>query len=183
MKELLQLMGLFLEISILCPGGGATMMPLLVNDLCEKRGWFTMEEIAEGYALAQSLPGPIAANTAVYFGEKRMGLKGAAAAAIGAIIPAVVSIVVIFRILDAFYLETIISWALAGVKSASVALICHSAYMMIKTSIRKPADIVLFADLICLMLFLDVSAYICVVIAAFVGAAAFAVGRVRGGDR
>lgn len=155
------------------------MFPLLLDDLCDKRGWFTIQEITEGYALAQSLPGPIAANVAVYFGEKKMGLKGAVAASFGAIVPAVIAIVLAVWILNAFNVEKIVALALNGVKSASIALICNSAIMMIKKSVRKPPEVVLFAALIVIMLFLNVSAYLTVLLAALFGVISFAVERVR----
>lgn len=159
------------------------MMPLLVNDLCEKKHWFSMDEIAEGYALAQSLPGPIATNVAVFFGEKRMGLKGAIVAAFGAMIPAIVAIIVAVWILDAFNIDRVVSLALSGIKSASIALICHSAYMMVKKSVKKFSDIILFVGLILVTLVLDMSAYFTVIIAASFGIFAFVLERVKCGEK
>ena len=47
------------------------------RDLVERRGWITEEEYRRGLALAQLMPGPLAAQLAIYLGWVRAGTVGA----------------------------------------------------------------------------------------------------------
>ena len=56
----------FFKVGTLLLGGGYVILPLLTNELVDKRKWITSEELCEFYAIGASLPGIIAANTAVF---------------------------------------------------------------------------------------------------------------------
>ena len=76
MKELLTLFGLFFKIGIMTFGGGYAMLPMLERELVTKRGYVTMEEIMDYFAVGQCTPGIIAVNTATFIGFKRRGILG-----------------------------------------------------------------------------------------------------------
>lgn len=64
-------------------GGGYVILPLLTEELVDKRGWLTKDDLIEFYSISQCLPGIIAANTAVFTGYKLKGKYGAVAAVTG----------------------------------------------------------------------------------------------------
>lgn len=90
----------FFKVGTLLLGGGYVILPLLTSELVEKKKWITSEELCEYYALGTSLPGIIAANTAIFTGRKLLGSKGAIAAIIGIITPAFLAIVLLASILS-----------------------------------------------------------------------------------
>ena len=51
-------------------GGGYVILPLLQSELVEKKHWIDDDELCEYYALSQSVPGIIAANTAMFTGYR-----------------------------------------------------------------------------------------------------------------
>lgn len=90
----------FFKVGTLLLGGGYVILPLLTSELVEKKHWITSEELCEFYALGASLPGIIAANTAIFTGRKLLGRKGAIAATIGVVLPSFLAIVLLASILN-----------------------------------------------------------------------------------
>ncbi len=81
-------------------GGGYVILPLLTSELVDKKKWISQEELCEYYALSSSLPGVIAANTALFTGRKLAGAKGAIAAITGVITPAFLAIILLAALLS-----------------------------------------------------------------------------------
>ena len=90
----------FFKVGTLLLGGGYVILPLLTSEIVEKKHWITSDELCEFYALGASLPGIIAANTAIFTGRKLLGRKGAIAATIGVVLPSFLAIVLFASILS-----------------------------------------------------------------------------------
>lgn len=75
MPESLSFFLSFLKIGIFTFGGGYAMIPLVQREVIDK-GWVKEDEFLELLTLAQSAPGPIALNTAVFVGYKVHGYRG-----------------------------------------------------------------------------------------------------------
>ena len=90
----------FFKVGTLLLGGGYVILPLLQEELCIKKKWIDFDELCEYYALGQSVPGIIAANTSIFVGCKLCGTKGAIAATAGMVTPAFLSIVLLAKILE-----------------------------------------------------------------------------------
>lgn len=90
----------FFKVGTLLLGGGYVILPLLTSELVEKKNWITSDELCEFYAIGASLPGIIAANTAIFTGRKLLGTKGAIAATVGMVLPAFLAIVLLATILS-----------------------------------------------------------------------------------
>lgn len=90
----------FFKVGTLLLGGGYVILPLLTSELVEKKNWITSDELCEFYAIGASLPGIIAANTAIFIGRKLLGTKGAVAATVGMVLPAFLAIVLLATILS-----------------------------------------------------------------------------------
>lgn len=78
MQRLTTIFVSFLKIGMFTFGGGYAMLPLIERELITKRKWIEQKEFLDLLTLAQSVPGPIAVNTAVFVGYKVRGLRGAA---------------------------------------------------------------------------------------------------------
>lgn len=90
----------FFKVGTLLLGGGYVILPLLTSELVEKKKWITTDELCEFYALGASLPGIIAANTAIFTGLKLLGKRGAIAATMGIIAPAFLAIILLASIIN-----------------------------------------------------------------------------------
>ena len=88
----------FLKIGAFTFGGGYAMVPLIEREVIDKKGWVKREDFLDLLTIAQSAPGPIALNTAVFVGYRIRGLKGALSALMGIVLPAfaIILLVAIF---------------------------------------------------------------------------------------
>lgn len=77
----------FFKIGAFTIGGGYAMVHLIQQEVVEKKNWIEKDEFVDMLALAQSAPGPIALNTALFVGYKLKGVKGALLAALSSILP------------------------------------------------------------------------------------------------
>ena len=63
------------------------MVPLIQDEIVDKRKWIDKEDFIDLLALAQSVPGIFAVNIAIFIGYKLRNFRGALAMALGTILP------------------------------------------------------------------------------------------------
>ncbi len=68
-------------------GGPIASVGYMQRDLVEKRGWLDKQDFLNGIALGQTMPGPLAAQVAMWVGFLRRGALGALAVAFAFILP------------------------------------------------------------------------------------------------
>ena len=83
--SLLKLFLIFVKIGAILLGGGYVILPILMREFVETRKWIEHDELIDYFALAQSLPGIIAANISMFIGYKLRGKFGAILAMFGVI--------------------------------------------------------------------------------------------------
>ncbi|MDY3979751.1 MAG: chromate transporter [Tidjanibacter sp.] len=113
----------FLKIGAFTFGGGFAMIPLIEREMIDRRGWLSKDEFLNQLSLAQSVPGPIALNTAVFVGYKVCGVKGALASVAGVVLPSFVIILLIAVFFTDFRDNPTVDAAFKGMRPAVVALI------------------------------------------------------------
>jgi chromate transporter len=123
MKELLDIFIIFLKMGCVTFGGGYAMMPALEREIIEKRGWITMDEALDYYAVAQVTPGVIAVNMSTFIGCKRKGAAGGVAATIGFVLPGVALVTALALCAARFADYPPVRRAFTGVRIAAGALI------------------------------------------------------------
>lgn len=136
MKKLLTLFLTFLKIGTFTFGGGYAMTALLENEFTEKKKWLGKEEFIDVVAIAESTPGPIAANSATYIGYKTAGIPGATISTFAVCIPSFLIIFVISLFLDKFLSYKYVAYAFKGIQVCVVYLIFSAGLRMLK-SIKK----------------------------------------------
>lgn len=161
----------FVRIGSVSFGGGYAMLPILQRELVERKGWASEEELIDAYALGQSLPGVIAANTAAFLGYTRHGIGGAIAAALGVTFPSLVVIMLIAAFLRHVGELTVVQHAFAGVRAAVVALIVSSVVRLGRQSIYGAWGVALAAAAVVAVAVFDVSPVWVVLLAAALGVA------------
>lgn len=125
----------FFKVGTLLLGGGYVILPLLTSELVDKKKWITSEELCEYYALGASLPGIIAANTAIFVGRKLLGSVGALAAICGMVLPAFIAIVLLAAILSEIISNTYIQHIFWGVGIGVIVLLFLAVKEMWKKSV------------------------------------------------
>ena len=168
-KELLDIYLKFFKIGAVTFGGGYAMLPILRRDIVEKAKWLTEEEIMDFYAISQGLPGIIAVNVGGFIGYSRKKEAGAVAAALGVVSPCLVIITIIAACLSNFQDNIYVRHALSAVSVCVCALILDSIISMWKKGVKDLFGIILFAVMLALMIFTEISPVLMVVLSAVLG--------------
>lgn len=113
----------FFKIGVFTFGGGYAMIPLIQREVTERRGWVERERFVELLALAQSAPGPISLNAAVFVGYNMRRYAGAVAAIAGVVIPSFVIILLIAIYFSDITGNRVVDAIFKGMRPAVVALI------------------------------------------------------------
>ena len=74
-------------------GGPVALVGYMYRDLVERRAWISEGEYKEGLALAQLMPGPLAAQLAIYLGYVHYRLLGATLVGIAFVLPSFLMVV------------------------------------------------------------------------------------------
>src|SRR3954471_14837312 len=72
-----QLVAYMLRLGTLGFGGPVALAGYMYRDLVEARGWISEADYKEGLALSQLMPGPLAAQLAIYLGYLHYRVLGA----------------------------------------------------------------------------------------------------------
>jgi len=132
MRLYLDLFYSFFKIGAFTLGGGYVMIPLIENEVVNNRKWILRDDFADMLTLAQSAPGPIAINTAVFVGYKLKGLKGVVTSVSGVVIPAFTAILLVAVFFAGFKDNPVVERVFSGIRPAVVALIVVPVVNMLK---------------------------------------------------
>jgi chromate transporter len=107
------------------------------RDLVERRGWISEAEYKEGLTLAQLMPGPLAAQLAIYLGYVHYGVIGATIVGVAFVLP---SFLMVLALGWAYVLYGGLPWMQAvfyGVGASVIGIIALSAYKLTLKTIGK----------------------------------------------
>ncbi len=135
--SLVQIALYFLKLGSIGFGGPVALVGYMYRDLVEKRRWISDEDYKEGLTLAQLMPGPLAAQLAIYLGYVHYRIMGATVAGIAFVLPS-------------FFMVVAIGWAYVrygglpwmqaafyGVGATVIGIIAISAYKLTTKNIGK----------------------------------------------
>ena len=181
MKELLDMFFTFARIGGLTFGGGYAMLPMLQEEVVEKRGWATEDELMDYYAVGQCTPGVIAVNTATFIGYKQKGIPGSIFATAGVISPSILIIGIIAAFIRNFAELAAVKNAFAGIRVCVCVLIFNAVAKLYKKAvIDLPATVIFVLVFLGSVLF-DVSPAVYVVLAGAAGILIRNLGAGKGG--
>ena len=158
----------FFKVGTLLLGGGYVILPLLQNELVDKKNWVDNEELCEYYALGQSVPGVIAVNMSAIVGYHLRGVAGAFAAMCGIVMPSFLAIVIIARMLDEIVGLKFIQSIFWGVGIGVLILIFLAVKEMWQKSIVDIFSFIWFLIILLLAIF-KVSPAILIIISLILG--------------
>lgn len=138
----------FLYLGSLGFGGPVALAGFMHRDLVEERGWVSEEEYRLGMALAQIMPGPLAAQLAIALGYFRHGVIGATAVGLAFIVPSFFMVVAISMAYVQFGGLWWMQALFYGIGAAVIAIIAIAAYKLSRsTNKRDPMLWAIFAAL------------------------------------
>jgi len=169
-KLMFELFMTFFKISPITFGGGFAMIPIMEEELVNKKKWIGKEEIVDVFAVSQSVPGAIAVNSATFVGYQIGGIPGALASLLGIVIPTFGIIIVLGALLASFQHNIHVQAALQGIRPVVVALIASAAYKMSKVSLVDKICFTLCAVcILVLLLFKSLNLILVILLGAFIG--------------
>ena len=125
-----ELVRYYLRLGLVGFGGPVALVGQMEREMVGEKKWLTREEMREGIAVCQSLPGPLAIQVGIWISYIRGGFWGAWAGGWAFILPNFV----IVAALGALYVHFGgLPWVTAifyGVSPAVIALILHSCYRL-----------------------------------------------------
>ena len=133
-----QLFWTFIKIGTFTLGGGYAMIPLVEREVVDNKHWLGRDEFLNMLALAQSAPGIIAVNTAIFVGYAIKGWRGVVCTVMGAILPSFVIILLIAAVFTRYKDLPEVEAVMKGVRPAVVALIVAPLWRMAKSAGMTP---------------------------------------------
>ena len=134
--SLFKLFLIFTKIGAILLGGGYVILPIMTNEFVDKRNLVSHDDIVDYFALAQSLPGIIAANMSMFIGYKLRGKWGAIIAMLGVTFVPFWCIVLLASVIGGLTENNYVQGALWGVSAAVIALIVLTVREMWQKSNR-----------------------------------------------
>lgn len=122
----------FFKIGIFTLGGGYAMIPLIEEEVVNRRQWVSKEEMPDLIAIAQSCPGVFAINIAIFIGYKLNKVRGALATAAGTALPSFLIILIIAMFFHQFEDNRVVAAMFKGIRPAVVALIAVPTFNLAK---------------------------------------------------
>jgi chromate transporter len=127
----------FLKLGTLGFGGPVALAGFMHRDLVEHRRWIDEDEYKLALALAQIMPGPLAAQLAIALGYFQHGLRGATAVGLAFVLPSflmVVGISLAYLAYGGFWWMQALFY---GIGAAVIAIVTIAASKLARSSNRR----------------------------------------------
>lgn len=134
MRLYFQIFSSFFRIGAFTIGGGYAMIPLIQDEVVERKRWLGEEEFIDMLALAQSVPGILAINTSVFVGYRLRGIRGSIVAALGCALPSFLMILLIALCFMQISDNPVVESIFKGIRPAVVALIVAPLWKMSRSA-------------------------------------------------
>ena len=160
-----------LYISAFTFGGGFVIVTLMKKKFVDQLHWIDEQEMLDMTALAQSSPGAIAVNAAILVGWRVAGLAGMIVAALGSVLPPLITLSVISFFYTAFasnlYVALVLKGMQAGVAAVILDVVCELGFKVLKE--RSAVHLLIMAAAFAATFFWSVNVIFIILAAAFAG--------------
>jgi chromate transporter len=118
-------------------GGPVALVGYMYRDLVERRKWITEGDYKEGMAIAQLMPGPLAAQLAIYLGYVHYRIRGATLVGLAFVLPSFCMVVALGALYRAYGGLAWMQSVFYGVGAAVIGIIAMSAYKLTTKNIGR----------------------------------------------
>jgi chromate transporter len=122
----------FVRLGTIGFGGPIATVGYMQRDLVERRRWIDRRDFLDGVALGQTMPGPLAAQVAMWVGYLRKGATGALAVALAFIAPSFLLVVAVGALYTRYSGLPIVQSLFYGIAPAVMAIITIAAVKLVK---------------------------------------------------
>jgi chromate transporter len=129
-RTLPALMRYFLRLGSSGFGGPIALVGYMQRDLVDERKWFTQAEFSQALAVGQTMPGPLAAQAAMWLGYLQAGARGAFAVAIPFVLPPFLIVTAVAIVYTKYQGLAAVHDIFLGVGPAVLAIIAIAAYRL-----------------------------------------------------
>jgi len=126
----------FLRLGLLGFGGPVALVGQMERELVGDKKWLTKDEMREGIAVCQSLPGPLAIQVGIWVSYIRGGFWGAWAGGWSFILPNFIIVCALGALYVYYGGLSPVKAIFYGVSPAVIALILHSCYRLTKLGMK-----------------------------------------------
>lgn len=124
-------------ISAFTIGGGFIIIPLLKAKYVDEYHWINDKDALDMVAVAQSMPGVIAANSAIILGYRMAGVLGTVVALAATVLPPLITLSIVSYCYDYVVQSEIIRMILRGMQCGATALILNVAIDLLVKQVKK----------------------------------------------
>jgi chromate transporter len=124
----------FLKVGAVLYGSGYVLLAFLQDDLVDRLGWLTQDQLLDAISIGQVTPGPLF-STATFVGYLVAGLPGALLATIGIFLPSFLLVGLLIRLVDKIRERAWSSAFLDGVNAASIALMAGVTVLLAREAV------------------------------------------------
>jgi chromate transporter len=130
-------------------GGPIALAGYMRRDLVEQRGWFSEEEYQQGLAIAQTMPGPLAAQLAMWLGYLERGALGALLVALPFVVPPFLIVTAVAALYAQYQGLSQVQSIFFGVGPAVMAIIAIAAYKLARSTNKRDPVLWTIAAIVC----------------------------------
>ncbi len=127
----------FLKLGTVGFGGPVALVGFMHRDLVERRRWITEDTYKLSLALAQIMPGPLAAQTAIAIGYFEGGIAGATLVGLGFILPSFLMVVAISLAYVAYGGLWWMQALFYAIGATVIAIIAIAAYKLARSTNKR----------------------------------------------
>jgi chromate transporter len=131
------LVGYFLELGAIGFGGPVALVGYMHRDLVERRRWVAEETYRLALALAQIMPGPLAAQTAIALGYFQAGIVGATLVGIAFVLPSFLMVLALSWLYVTFGGLWWMQALFYGIGAAVIGIIAIAAYKLARSTNKQ----------------------------------------------
>jgi chromate transporter len=130
-------------------GGPIALAGYMRRDLVEERRWYSDDEYQQGLAIAQTMPGPLAAQLAMWLGYIERGARGALLVALPFIVPPFLLVTAVAALYAHYQGLSQVQSIFFGVGPAVMAIIAIAAYKLARSTNKQDPLLWAIAAIVC----------------------------------
>lgn len=156
-RDYLRVFTVMFKIGLFTFGGGLAMLPQMSAEFSERNKWIEADELTDIFAVAQSLPGVVAVNSATLTGYRIGGYPAAFIAAFASSLPSFLVLIFVTVGYQAFITNPYIVGAMRGIRAAVAGTLAATLLKLGKNSLKDAWAWALFAVALVLSVFTSVN--------------------------
>ncbi len=135
MSKILLMCFEFFKAGLFAIGGGLATVPFLSQIAQKHPDWYTVEDLANMIAVAESTPGPIGVNVATYAGFSTHGVLGGLLATLSLVLPSFICIMIIHGFWKKYNENDKVQRVFASLRPAGLGLIASACFTVILNAV------------------------------------------------